>query len=230
MFYNKIQAFGDSFTAGTELADGPFGHLTDDQEHSTHVWPALIAKSWNVDYCSNSLGGIGNQRISFSVIDRFYRSYSHNQNFYIINWTWFDRYDYLVTANDGWQTLQPTGNSKIEEYYFKNLHGEIPVLMQNLQIIHSTVEFLKSKRVDFIMTCLDSKIFSRDYHTGAASVVGQLQDMIFPYFLDFEGLTFLEWSHKHNFECGQFGHPLEQAHAAAAEYIEPYIRQKTSIR
>ena len=31
MFYKRIQAFGDSFTAGTELADGPVGDQNNDQ-------------------------------------------------------------------------------------------------------------------------------------------------------------------------------------------------------
>ena len=49
--------------------------------------------------------------------------------------------------------------------------------------------------------------------------VDRLHGQVVPHILDFEGQTFLEWSHSNNFKCGPNGHPLEDAHAAAADYI-----------
>jgi chemotaxis response regulator CheB len=34
-----------------------------------------------------------------------------------------------------------------------------------------------------------------------------------------DGLTFLEWTKINGWKCGPNGHPLEDAHAAAAEYM-----------
>ena len=230
MFYKRIQAFGDSFTAGTELVDGPVGDQTDDQLHSVYTWPALLAKKWNIDYRSNSLGGIGNQRISFAVIDRYLRSGNLNQSFYIVNWSWFERFDYLDPVENKWNTLHPRHTDQLDHFFYKNLDSDLWNMIRNLQTIHSTIKFLEDNHVDFAMTCLDPIIFTRDRPEVYNGFITQIQNSIHPYFVNFEDLTFLEWSHKHNFECGSGGHPLEQAHAAAVEYIEPYILQRTKTR
>jgi len=42
--------------------------------------------------------------------------------------------------------------------------------------------------------------------------------------LDFQGTNFLDWSRNHGFPIGQWLHPLEDAHCAAAQLMLPKIQ------
>jgi len=86
MLYKGVFAVGDSFTRGDELADC----TADVSDFSQTTWPALIAKSLNIDYDAVAIGGRGNQWISFvSSTD------IKQDNVLIVNWTWFERFDYI---------------------------------------------------------------------------------------------------------------------------------------
>ena len=230
MFYKRVQAFGDSFTAGTELADGPIGEQTDDQVHSVYTWPALIAKAWNIEYRCNETGGIGNQRISHKVFERYLISGNLNQSFYIINWTWFERFDYVDSEQNTWQTLHPRHTGDLEHFFYKHIDSDLWNMIRNLQIIHSTIKFLEDNRVDFVMTCLDPQIFTRDRPEEFNKIISPLQNAVYPYFVNFDNMTFLEWSNKNKFSCGPGGHPLEEAHKEAAKIIEPTVKSRTTIQ
>ena len=227
MLYKGIFAVGDSFTRGDELADCPEQQVSPYQNSfSQSTWPALVAKSLNVDYNAEAIGGKGNQWISFTTNGNI-----KQDNIFIINWTWFERFDYVGTETDIWETTHPRHENKLDHYFYKNIDNDIWNLFRNLQQMHSTIQLLKQHNIKFIMTCLDPEYTTKvlDIHPypyprppGLEAwdpAVDRLHDQVVPHILDFEGQTFLEWSHSNNFKCGPNGHPLEDAHAAAADYI-----------
>jgi len=227
MPYKKVIAVGDSFTRGDELADCP------DQLHeylfpfkySNYTWPAQVADLIDCDYECYALGGIGNQWISWKTADRL-----EPGTLVIVNWTWFERFDYVDTINvkDVWTTTHPRHENKLNHYFYRNLDSDIWNLHRNLQQMHSTISLLQQNNVDFIMTCLDSSYRTKFNSIRPAgsnvsrhweNAITNLQAQVIPYILDFEDMSFLEWSKYKNFEFGCNGHPLEKAHAEAARYI-----------
>jgi hypothetical protein len=218
MPYKQVVAFGDSFTRGDELADCPADLPF---RYSQSTWPALIAKSLNCDYKCCAIGGRGNQWISWQVASRI-----KQDTLYIVNWSWFERFDYVDVATDEWITTHPRHEDKLDHYFYRNLDSDIWNLHRNLQQIHSTISLLKQNNVNFIMTCLDTH-YSLTYHdmrppgsnTVWTNAVSNLQEQIIPNIVDFEDMSFLEWSKHNSFELGPTGHPLEKAHAEAANYI-----------
>jgi len=229
MPYNRVIAFGDSFTRGDELAGCPEQMPNKPFQYSQSTWPAVIAKSLNCDYKCCAIGGVGNQFISWQVA-------SWNQikktTLCIINWTWFERFDYVDVLVDEWRTTHPRHEDKLDHYFYRNLDSDIWNLHRNLQQIHSTISFLKQNNVDFIMTCLDTNyiansntILTTDSTASSkwTSAISNLQEQVVPYILDFKRMSFLEWSKHNGFELGPNGHPLEKAHAEAAKYINTNV-------
>ena len=221
MPYKQVVASGDSFTRGDELADCP-PQTEIDNCSSTLTWPALLAKSLDATYQSYSLGGAGNQWISWQVATRI-----KQDTLYIVNWSWFERFDYVDIETDLWTTTHPQHEDKLDHYFYRNLDSDIWNLHRNLQQMHSTISLLKQNNIDFIMTCLDTQ-YSLTYNdmrppefgnTNWKPAVSNLQEQVLPHIVDFEGMSFLEWSKHNSFELGPNGHPLEKAHSEAANYI-----------
>ena len=108
-----VKSFGCSFIFGTDLADA--GHGTD---ASNFTWPALIAQQLGTKYICRAQGGIGNFIILRRILENI--SMDRGQNaFYIISWTWIDRFDYLVEntdpkLNEQWHTTAPQLTSTTE--------------------------------------------------------------------------------------------------------------------
>ena len=75
--------------------------------------------------------------------------------FVIVNWTWFERFDYIELQTDHWTTTHPRHEDKLNHYFYQNLDNDIWNVHRNLQQIHSTICLLKQNKIDFIMTCLD---------------------------------------------------------------------------
>jgi hypothetical protein len=67
------------------------------------------------------------------------------------------------------------------------------------------------------MTYQDELLFDQRWHTSES--VLDLQSYIKTRMTTFEGQTFLAWSRGHGFEISPACHPLEPAHAAAADYL-----------
>jgi len=223
MSYKKVIAIGDSFTRGDELADCPAQLSKTKCQFSTQTWPALIAKSLNADYDCRAFGGIGNLQTSFKTIGKIKQDY-----LYIVNWTWFERFDYVNVVIDEWQTTHPKHEDKLDHYFYRNLDSDLWNLFRNLQQIHSTISLLKQHNTDFIMTCLDPtySIKIKDCRPNQAlfqkwdDVIIDLQEQVLPYIIEFNGMSFLDWAKHNNYQLGPNGHPLEDAHSAAAQYIQ----------
>lgn len=226
MSYKRVVAFGDSFTRGDELTDCPTQSVDNPIAYSTKTWPTLIAKLLNCDYKCYALGGAGNQWISWQIASRI-----KQDTLCIVNWTWFERFDYIDIETDFWRTTHPQHEDKLNHYFYRNLDSDIWNLHRNLQQIHSTIFFLKQNNINFIMTCLDTH-YNLTYNDmrsqGPGTIawtnsISGLQEQVLPYIVDFEGMTFLEWSKHNSFELGPNGHPLEEAHAEAAKYINTHV-------
>ena len=226
MPYKRVIAIGDSFTRGDELADCP-PHSEVDNCASTSVWPALLAKSSDVKYQSYALGGAGNQWISFYANCRAKQDALH-----VINWTWFERFDYVDPANNSWRTTHPRHEDKLNHYFYRNIDSDIWNLLRNLQIMHSTIQLLKQNNLQFIMTCLDRRYQSNAENETSGDVewmsaILRLRHLVSPYIVDFEGMSFLEWSKYKQYPLGPNGHPLEKAHIEAAKYINTIITKES---
>ena len=226
MPYNKVIAFGDSFTRGDELGDWNALRQKSPLRSSQFTWPALIAKSLNCDYRCCAIGGKGNQWIGWMAASKIKKDI-----LYIVNWTWFERFDYVDVTTDDWTTTHPRHEDKLDHYFYRNLDSDIWNLHRNLQQIHSTISLLKQNNVNFIMTCLDTH-YSLTYndmrppslHTATwINAISSLQEQVLPHIVDFEGISFLEWSKQNSFKLGPNGHPLEEAHAEAAKYINTNV-------
>ena len=77
------------------------------------------------------------------------------------------------------------------------------------------------------MTYMDELIFDQIWHSSPA--IACLQDYVKAHMTTFEGKTFLNWSKHCGFSISPLGHPLEQAHRAASDYmITVFDKQKTS--
>ena len=74
------------------------------------------------------------------------------------------------------------------------------------------------------MTYMDDLLFETvnpKWHPPDA--VAYLQQLVRSHLHDFAGQNFLDWSRSNRFEVSAAWHPLEQAHAAAAELMAPKI-------
>jgi hypothetical protein len=224
-----IVSFGCSFVRGNELSD----HRINDVRtgYSRLTWPALLASKCDLGYHSLARGGSGNLATADRVcswIDRF------PNNLVIINWTFVDRFDYShrlgLHFNSGmidFDTCLPESNNDVSKFYFRHLHSEYRDKLTSLMYIKTAIDYLLEKKITFLMTAMDDLLWCQQWH--ATPLVRKLQQDIRPYVHDFEGRNFLDWSRHRKFRIGEAGHPLEEAHAAAAELMLPVLQQQISI-
>lgn len=218
MTFYQILSFGDSFTYGTDLSD------CDQQRFSRSTWPALIAEHEQLHYKSLAEGGSGNQRIAFRIMEHYGKSTMKERNLYIVNWTWLERFDYIDPATDNWNTIHPMHDGSVEHFFFKNLDSQPWNIIRNLQLIWSVISFLKTHDCKFVMTCLDDTLWTKNYSFKYTPAISSLQNMIRPYFFDFDGKNFLDWANENSFHKGLTGHPLEDAHREAYKIMHPTVK------
>lgn len=208
----RLIAFGDSFTYGSDLSDSEFCY-------SQKTWPALLSADRNIKYQCQAYPGIGNLRVLESILQS-----DLTNAVCIINWTWIDRFDFCSSTTEQWETLRPTVHHAQSTQYYKHFHGQYADMLVNLIYVKTAIDFLVQQNVSFVMTYMDSLMFESvlpSWHNPAA--IEKLQQYVKPYFCNFNDLTFLEWSKKHQFPISENWHPLEQAHQAAFEYLKDRI-------
>ena len=219
----RITSFGCSFTLGTELSDDV--QDLPQPTASQLTWPALIARSLGADYVCRARGGSGN----LSMMDRaLSRCCYFPDDVNIINWTFADRFDYsdpggrhFGNGKADYLTARPGESDPISDFYFRNMHSEYRDKITNLVYIKTVIDQLIGADVKFLMTSIDPTLFCQRWHAPPHLV--KLQDAVRPYIHDFEGRNFLDWSRHRGFPITPAGHPLEEAHAAAAELMLPVI-------
>ena len=74
------------------------------------------------------------------------------------------------------------------------------------------------------MTYMDELIFEQEWHCNPS--IMDLQNYVRPYLHNHDGMNFVDWSRSQGFAISDTLHPLEAAHAAAADYWLPYVQSR----
>lgn len=221
-----IKSFGCSFIFGSELSDD--GSNLPHPTASQLTWPALLAKKLGHGYQCYARPGSGNLQIAEKILNQ---ATNIEPALYVIGWTWIDRFDYVSDSASnwpanpgrydgwatGWKTIMPIDENDLAKTYYKNIHSEYRDKLTSLMAIRVVIDTLKQKNLPFIMTYMDKLMFDSQWNSSAA--INNLQDYIRPHMINFNGMNFLEWSKKNKYPIGTAAHPLEEAHAAALEYM-----------
>lgn len=222
----NIKSFGCSFIFGSELPDN-MAAIENGWDRvarsSTQTWPALLAQHQGVNYQCYAVPGSGNLQILERLLNH---CHGDPDDVYVIGWSWVDRFDYLdpnkhaYRATDPktpWATIMPIDNTDLAKTYYKHLHSEYRDKLTSLIYIKTAIDTLQQKNCRFIMTFMDHILFKPEWEINPA--ITDLQNYIEPYMTTFEGKTFLEWSRSKGYPETDMWHPLEQAHARAAELL-----------
>ena len=203
-----VKGFGCSFVLGCEHQD------FHPKKYSHTTWPAIIAKKQAHEYKCFAKAGCGNLHILNDILNEIEKE---QDDFYIINWTWIMRWDYIFAGNDTWHHLNPNHDHERARYYYQHVHADYTDKLHNLIWINTAIQSLTAAGKRFCMTYMDDLLFENRWHTSAG--ISNLQNQIHPHLYQFKNLNFVDWSKQNNFALGSRGHPLEDAHYAAAEYL-----------
>jgi hypothetical protein len=227
----KLKSFGCSFIFGSDLADD--GRDLPAPTPSNHTWPAHLARHLGLEYECLARPGSGNLQIAERVLSHLT---DPEPCFYVISWSWIDRFDYTnsnVTSDPilarwfNWRTLMPVDTSDLAQTYYRGLHSEYRDKLTTLMYTRLVIDTLVRCQQRFIMTYMDELMF--DPNWNQTSAVLDLQQSVRPHMTLFEGQTFLDYSRKNGFAISPTLHPLEQAHESAAQVIIRDVDiQKTS--
>ena len=187
--------------------------------YSRYTWPALYAKEKNLKYVCYAQPGCSNQGIVRQVVK--YLDTLTTNDLVVINWTWIDRWDFYNDTDipiERWITVRPGENqTELSKLYFKHIHNQVFALSETLKSIVLVHNLLEMRKINFITTTIDKTTF--DTYLNYPKYIYDLQKMIKNKFTWFENDDFLSWSKKNNFKISKKGHPLEEAHEKAFEYI-----------
>jgi hypothetical protein len=223
----RLKSFGCSFIFGSELADdgrdGPWA------TPSQQTWPALLARDLARSYECHARPGAGNLQILDQVLNQI--AVSDSKDFFVVGWTWIDRFDYYDAdynpskKRTPWSTIMPIDQTDIARQYYKFLHSEYRDKFCSLVCVKTAIDALNQRQIPFVMTYMDSLLF--DQRWNISDGLKDLQDYARPFMTTFEGMSFLEWSRANNHPVTELWHPLESAHAAAAQYIFSNLQRNT---
>jgi hypothetical protein len=215
-----LKSFGCSFIYGSELPGVSFeeGLFTP----SIFSWPAVIAEKLKMNYECYASPGAGNFKIYCDILAN---SYPNDQSVHLINWTWTDRFDY-VNQDGNWNTLRPAENSDLEKFYYRNFHSQLCDMISSATYIVSAANHLDLLGGSYIMTYMDNNLLKPiDPNWHDPQYLEVLQKKLQKILTNFDGMNFLDWSHANNYAVSELWHPLEDAHAAAAEYWLPAVEK-----
>ena len=226
-----LKSFGCSYVFGSELSDMPVGIRWIQGPPSTEerklyasgsrlTWPVHLANHLGYQSHTHARPGSGNLQILERLMSNM-AGPPNDHTICVIGWTWIDRFDFCMEKSDWpglpWNTLHPVNNTETSKIYYRDLHTEIKDKLVSLMHIRQAIDFLKEKSIPFIMTYMDDLLFDTRWNINPA--ITELQNYVKPYMTTFEGLSFVEWSRKNEFPISYGGHPLDQAHQAAGEYM-----------
>lgn len=203
----RIGSFGCSFTAGTDLFD------------PEQTWPNIVAQRLGVMYINHAEPGIGNLRIAESVLQ-----HTRPGDVCIINWTWIDRFDFVDSISETWKTILPVDINDYTKTYYRYLHSQYRDMLCSLMQAVALVDYLERNNVKFMMTMIDDLWFetvNEAWHEPRA--VSNLQSRLIPYTHRFGNKNFLDWARDAGFPISDAWHPLDQAHDAAADIMQPIV-------
>lgn len=214
-----LKSFGCSFIFGTDLSDLVSGF---DPNGSKLTWPALLAQKKSLAYKCYAVPGAGNLQILEKILNQVSIA---DPTVFVISWSYSNRFDYYpepstnINPLGNWKTVMPCDKDSVAGAYYRDLHSKYRDKFSSLSCIKIAVDTLNQKKIPFVMTYMDESLFDRKVNSAATEY---LQDYVQPYMTTFDSQTFLDWSRRHKHPISQTSHPLESAHAAAAELIESY--------
>jgi hypothetical protein len=191
-------------------------------DYSNNTWVALLAKEFGIEYNCYASPGSSNHTILRELLNNI-QSFNKG-DLVIVNWTWIDRWDMVDINDNKWVTLRANSDTDthtdtyLHRFYFKYIQSELWNKLETLKNMALVIDILKNIGVNFIMTCLDNIVTDEQYH--APQYILELQSMVVPNLTWFDGDGFYDWSNKNNFSVGETGHPLEDAHTSAFNYIK----------
>lgn len=220
----KFKSFGCSFIFGSDLQDCHYEGAWPQGSPST--WPALVAQTLACEYQCHARPGAGNLQIAETILNQLDHD---SEDFFIISWSWIDRFDYKHDCNAWpfWNTIRPNNQDHASNMYYKNLHSEYADKLVNLIYIKLVIDTLKQNNVPFLMTYVDDLLFDKRWHLSPA--VESLQSYVLPFMTQFDGKSFLEWSKDQGFAISEKWHPLESAHRAAASHMIKFFDKQKII-
>ena len=198
------------------------------------TWPAHLARHCGYDYECYARPGSGNLQIAERVLS--HASEDPTLTFYVIGWTWIDRFDYtnstitnhpIASKWNNWRTIMPVDDTELAHIYYKGLHSEYRDKLTTLMSMKLVIDTLGQKNFPFIMTCQDELVFDNKWNTTSA--VTELQNYVKPYTTTFDGLSFLDWSRQNKFPISNTMHPLEEAHRAAGDLMIKVFRRQNIV-
>lgn len=203
----KLKSFGCSFIYGSELAN------------KDHTWPAIIATRVGLEHENHGIEGAGNLRIMESIL-----THACEDDVCVVQWSWIDRFDFVTIDNEQWHSIVPSDTDINADFYYRNLHSQYRDMLTNLVFIKTALEHLRLVGARYVMTYMDHLLFEtvQDNWHHSRAVTG-LQQQIQPHTTLFDGLTFLEWSRTNYYSESALWHPLDDAHKAAADFMQPII-------
>lgn len=236
---SRLISFGDSFTWGTDLSD----YNPNMPRPSKFTWPALFAERLGFEHTCLARPGASNHEIA-----RLFFNYSdsmNEQDLVIINWTWLDRWEYFdpnlpkhqhgpmhrefFWLEDQHQWIQVRPGDDREKHYWANYHSELNDKWKSLQLIHSVKSWLDKRRIPYLMTCVDTLIKDKEFHTP--NYIVALQQEVLDSILWFDDQGFVDWSRARGYPVSAGWHPMDLAHSRAAELIfTSFDTQSTSDR
>ena len=191
---------------------------------SRYSWPALLADHLGMPYQCLARPGCGNLQIAEQILTHAAMPGAGDQlmepAFFVINWTYIDRFDYINSKNDRWDTIRPggiwDGQEELADHYYRNLHSQYRDKLTTLMHIKLCIDAMQQAGHEFVMTYMDDLILETQWHTSPA--VLRLQEYIRPHMRQFDGCNMLEYSRVRGHNVGHQVHPLESSHKDLFRY------------
>jgi len=225
----KLKSFGCSFIYGSELQVNLKENNRIGDPLSYDTWPSLVADHYQLEFENYAWPGIGNLKILEHVLAQ---AELPDPAFFIIGWTWLDRFDFINPVTENWNTLRPGGDTDLDKMYYKYFYHQYHTMLTNAAYISTAINALNSKNIPFCMTLMDNTLFdliNPNWQDPYALRI--LQQLIKPHITWFDDMDFLSWSRKNNYPISEAWHPLEVAHVAAGKYmIKVFDKQNTIDR
>lgn len=222
-----LVAAGDSFTWGSELKDSPNGGPNG---YSHCTYPALLAQHFKMNYVCAAYPGNSNSAISRMALDALV---AHKDAVLLTTWTYPQRAEFRFgnkwTSINSWHTAEP----EFSKQYFRHVgDNEYYELYSTLKEIVFLQYYCQQNNIRYMFMTADNTFYCHENYLRSQdiglnnlySAVDWSQWFWFdPGNLPNETLSprgFYQWAVENKYACGSQGHPLEQAHADAADLIK----------
>jgi hypothetical protein len=230
-----LVAGGDSFIHGNELSDWDIRSTQD----SKLTFAALLARDFGFDYVSCARPGNANDAILRMTINKCEQVRNDGKDcVVIVGWTFVPRFEFPFEFNtDSPDTpfatisiYNETNRPLVKDFakhFFRNVNSDWFPHFNTVKSIVLLQQYLKFNNIPFIFTATDNVVFS---YTN--------DELLKPYWrmVDFDNWYmfpaaeepwnttsprgFYQWAVENKYEIGPYQHPLDRAHADAAQLMK----------